>query len=75
MCTELAGEPRFTCQTHALLRTIQFGCTPVGQPLIEALQYLSTAEENGLAQAGDPPIQIVSRGWRRYVLDGDGFDK
>ncbi len=59
----------------ALLRTIEFGSTPAGQPLIEALHYLSRAEENGLPHAGDAPIQIVSRGWRRYVLDGDGFDK
>jgi hypothetical protein len=47
-----------------LLRTFQFGCTPAGQPVVDALNYLSKVEENGRSQAADPPIQIVTRGWR-----------
>jgi len=58
-----------------LLRTFQFGCTPAGQPVVDALNYLSKVEENGRSQAADPPIQIVTRGWRRYVLDGETFDR
>ncbi len=57
----------------ALLRTLRFGCTAAGQPVIEALHYLSKVEEHGRSQAGDAPMQIVTRGWRRYIL-GEQFD-
>jgi TnpA family transposase len=58
-----------------LLRTIEFGSTPAGQPVIDALHYLLRVEEQGLSKAGDAPIQIVTRGWRRYVLGDDGLDR
>jgi hypothetical protein len=42
--------------------------------VIEALNYLMHIEEQGRTKAGDPPLGIVTKGWRRYVSVGDGFD-
>jgi TnpA family transposase len=59
-----------------LLRTIEFGSTPAGEPVIESLRYLRRLEEKGSgANTGEPPLGIVGRGWRRYVLDGGAFDR
>ena len=57
-----------------LLRTVHFGSTPSGQPVIEALNYLLQIEEQGQVKAGDPPVSIVTRGWRRSVSAGESFD-
>jgi TnpA family transposase len=59
----------------SLLRTLRFGSTPAGQPIIDALNHLAEIEQHGRAKAGDAPVQIVTRGWRRYVFDQDGFDR
>jgi TnpA family transposase len=67
--------PRVRRFLPTLLRTLQFGGTPAGQPVLDALQYLSHIEEHGRSQAGEVPVGIVTRGWRRYVLDGEGFDR
>lgn len=67
--------PRIRRFLPTLLRALQFGCTPAGQPVIEALDHLSQMEEHGRSKANDAPLQIVTRGWRRYVLDGDNFDR
>ncbi|MBV9085681.1 MAG: Tn3 family transposase [Acidobacteriaceae bacterium] len=32
-------------------------------------------EKQGRAAAGDPPVSILNRGWRRYVLEGETFDR
>jgi hypothetical protein len=59
-----------------LLRTIEFGSTPAGEPVIESLRYLRRLEDKASrANAGEPPLGIVGRGWRRYVLDGGAFDR
>lgn len=67
--------PRIRRFLPSLLRTLQFGSTPAGQPVIEALNHLAQIQEQGRATAGDAPVQIVTRGWRRYVLGADGFDR
>ena len=73
---ELQGSyPRIRRFLPSLLRILQFGNTPAGQPVIEALHYLADLEEYGRATAGEVPVQIVTRGWRRYVLGADGFDR
>jgi TnpA family transposase len=58
-----------------LLETVQFGSTPAGESILEAIQYLRRIEEQGRTAAGNPPLNIVNRGWRRYVLDGEVFDR
>ena len=58
-----------------LLETVQFGATPAGEAVLEAIKYLCRVEEHGRTTAGDPPMSIISRGWRRYVLDGETFDR
>jgi TnpA family transposase len=58
-----------------LLETVQFGSTPAGESVLEAIRYLERMEQQGRAAAGDPPLSIVSRGWRRYVLEGETFDR
>jgi TnpA family transposase len=57
-----------------LLRTVRFGSTPAGEAVIESLNFLLQIEEQGRAKAGDPPLDIVTKGWRRYVSAGDSFD-
>lgn len=58
-----------------LLKTVQFGSTPAGQPVIDALKYLAQVEEQGRSKAGDAPMQVVTRGWRQYVLNAEGLDR
>ncbi len=73
---ELQGSyPRIRRFLPALLRTLQFGCIPAGQLVIDALHYLSQIEERGRSKAGDAPVGIVTGGWRRYVLEGEEFDR
>ena len=67
--------PRIRRFLPTLLKTLQFGGTPAGQPVLDALQYLSQLEEQGRAQAGEAPVGMITRGWRRYVFDGNGFDR
>jgi hypothetical protein len=55
----------------SLLRTTRFGATPAGQPVLEALEYLRKVEDNGRAQAGNTPRQVVMGVWRRYLPEGD----
>jgi hypothetical protein len=57
-----------------LLSTVHFGSTPAGQGVIDALSYLFAVEEKGRTKAGDPPVSIVTRGWRRYVSSGETFE-
>ena len=54
----------------ALLKTIQFGSTPAGRALDEALKEL--AEQAGLPATGQEHLEIVTKGWRRYVVGDDG---
>lgn len=49
-----------------LLETVQFGSTPAGEGVVEAIHYLERSEGQRRA-ADDPPLSIVSRGWRQYV--------
>ncbi|MCI0390762.1 MAG: Tn3 family transposase, partial [Acidobacteria bacterium] len=54
----------------ALLKTIRFGATPAGQPLSAALEHLATHKWR--AQLTQAPLEIVTPGWRKYVLGVDG---
>ena len=60
----------------SLLRVVEFDSTPAGEPVLAALHYLRSLEEkSSKANQGDPPLGIVGRGWRRYVLNDGGFDR
>ncbi len=56
----------------ALLRSIRFGATPAGEPVAAALTYLARVEELGRAKAGEPPLELLTRSWRRHVVGADG---
>ncbi len=51
-----------------LLRAIPFGASPAGEPVREALQYLHGREERGLRGWPEPPLAIVNKAWRHYVV-------
>jgi len=51
----------------SLLRTLRFGATPAGHPVLEALEYLREVEEKGRVQAGNPPRQVIMGVWHRYL--------
>ena len=53
-----------------LLKTLHFGSTPAGKSVAEALEYL--AEQDGRGKL-DARLEVVTKGWRRYVLDEDGL--
>jgi hypothetical protein len=61
----------------ALLKTIQFGATPAGQLVLDALEFLRTTEDQkGRAGAKDPPLGLVTRAWQQYVgKNGKGIDR
>jgi hypothetical protein len=61
----------------ALLKTIQFGATPAGQLVLDALEFLRTTEDQkGRAGAKDPPLGLVTRAWQQYVgKNGKDIDR
>jgi hypothetical protein len=56
---------------------IQFGATPAGQLVLDALEFLRTTEDQkGRAGAKDPPPGLVTRAWQQYVgKNGKGIDR
>jgi TnpA family transposase len=56
---------------------IQFGATPAGQLVLDALEFLRTTEDQkGRAGAKDPPLGLVTRAWQQYVgKNGKGIDR
>jgi TnpA family transposase len=55
-----------------LLQTITFEASPAGQPVADALGYLKEVEEHGRRQAPEPPLEVVTPRWQRYVVRDDG---
>lgn len=53
-----------------LLNTLRFGFTPAGKAIAEALEYLTVQDARG--KLDQPRLEVVTRGWRRYVVDKDG---
>ena len=39
---------------------------------LEAVEYLEKVERQGWSKAGEPPLAIVMRAWRQYVISGAG---
>ena len=54
----------------SLLRTVRFGATPAGEAVSGALDSLAAQEERSKAAA--PRLEIVTGGWRQYVLAENG---
>jgi len=54
----------------ALIKTIRFGATPTGRPILEALEYL--ANQKWHAKLTQAPLEIVTKGWRKYVVGDNG---
>lgn len=54
----------------ALLKTIRFGSTPAGRALAAALQGLD--KQTATPITGQEHLEIVTKGWRRYVVGDDG---
>ena len=53
-----------------LLKTLKFGSTPAGKVIAEALEFL--AEQEGRGKQDQFKLEVVTRGWRRYVFQNDG---
>jgi hypothetical protein len=53
-----------------VLKHIQFGASPCGEPVVKALDYLRLREMKQLDQ--DAPLAVVSKPWQRHVLLEDG---
>jgi TnpA family transposase len=51
-----------------LLRTVTFGASPAGKPLIDAMDYLKTIEGDKKKASVEPPLEIVDSAWRGHVL-------
>jgi len=55
-----------------LVTTVHFGSTPAGKAVLEALA--AVRDQDGRAKLpATTPLDIVGRGWRKYVIDNDGM--
>jgi TnpA family transposase len=57
-----------------LLRSMPFGASPAGEPVLEALQYLRMREETGPRGLPQPPLTAVNKAWRHYVVPNGAVD-
>lgn len=55
-----------------LVTTVHFGSTPAGKTVLEALAALGSQDGRAKLPA-TTPLDIVGRGWRKYVIDSDGM--
>ena len=55
-----------------LLARVEFGASPKGRPVKEALDYLSGIETWGKADMHDAPVGGLNSAWRKYALDTQG---
>jgi TnpA family transposase len=55
----------------ALLDTISFASTKAGQPVLEALQFLTSIEGRKKPRMHEAPLNVVNKAWRRYVISRD----
>jgi len=61
------GKLRFV---PALLRSVQFGAAPAGQPVLDAVRHLKLADGRGPSPSA--PVGFVPSGWKRQVKARDG---
>ena len=62
-----SGKLRFL---PALLRSVTFGATPAGQPILDAVRHLRGTDGRGPAPSA--PLGFVPNGWKRQVKARDG---
>lgn len=56
-----------------LLKHIKFGANPVGKAVVAGLEWLRSQEKKkSERQASSPPLEIVTKPWKRHVLQEDG---
>lgn len=55
----------------AVLKHLDFGSTPAGRKVVEALRWLREAENRG-TPATTAPREVIPTHWERHVLHGDG---
>jgi hypothetical protein len=58
----------------ALLRSVRFGASPAGQPVLEAIAHLQVVEVDGHHALPAPPLSIVDGAWRQYVMRDGTID-
>jgi TnpA family transposase len=51
-----------------LLRSITFGASPAGQPLLEAIKHLKIRQESGSKMTSGLPLNVVNSVWRHYIM-------
>lgn len=56
-----------------LLKTLTFGGTPTGQPVLEALAFLRRIEGQKVPDLGDAPLAVVTAAWQRLVRGGEAW--
>jgi hypothetical protein len=55
-----------------LLQTVTFSSTPASQPILKALEFLTSVEGQRRPDMGTVPLEIVPLSWQRRVLSRDG---
>ncbi len=55
-----------------LLKTVQFQATSSGQPILDALQFLTGIEGRRKVDMHEAPRTVISKVWQRLVLDQNG---
>jgi len=56
-----------------LLKTITFGGTPTGQPLLDALAFLRQIEGQATPDLSDAPLEVVTPAWQALVRAGPAW--
>ena len=68
----VAGYGRVQSCWPTLLRTIRFEGTQTGQPVLQALAFLTALDGRGQATLSQAPLDRVSPAWRRWIVRADG---
>lgn len=55
-----------------LLTTVHFGATPAGKAVLQALEAVRNQDGRAKVLPATAPLEIVGRGWRKYVIEKDG---
>jgi TnpA family transposase len=55
-----------------LLNTIEFQATKTGQPILAAVAFLKSIENNRKLTMKDAPLTVVNKGWSRWVCPSEG---
>lgn len=56
-----------------LLKHIEFKGAPAAKTLLEAIEYLRALEGNNQLNFEEPPLDIVTKSWKRLIVDKEGL--